>query len=434
MGEVIAMCDGSYLAYAAASAGEKRSIGVTHRSSGKYKAFKNKTEFKSWIKEQNSVEREEPLVVQDFDMKEYQMTPEEFDYTEKIIKEYSNMFPEADPLDKCEHVCYRKGLIEWWEALNPEISGKVLPIKVGSYSINTARSMLKRWQQTIQATKMIVCLDHGETFRHRGVTITKYKDRPSQKALNLQIVKDWLQLHAPDHGFECLIVEDIEADDRIAQFQEEGWVELNRTAKKMFGKYVNKCTDEEITAVKEVCDIHIAQTVDKDNAQTNGLWHNPYIDGMGNPVMDEPKLVFGIGGLYLKGANDKDVGGLGFKWLCFQTVFGDKTDTFSGTKLSNKLRKAKGIPAVSMGVKAVFKRLDPLTTKKECLEEVINIYKELYPWESFEYNHWQTGEKITATWKDVVQEIFMCAYMLRCENDPTTFESLCKRVGVENYG
>ena len=457
MPKTIAAADGSFLAYAAASAGEKRSFVYTERSTGKTKEFSGKTKFKNWLAEYNDkLESEftptednpefEPLTTQDFDFEEIQITPEDFQYSTNILDRCNGVqnFESGweieplleSPISTEELAGYRLKIIDWWENkvvpnLPADVADSVKRLPTGSISISNVKSMLKDWQQRAFAHEMIIYLDHGDTFRHTGVTIQKYKDRAGVKPLNLQIVKDWLQTESHKHGYTCEVITGIEADDMLAIHQTKGWILMNKAAKEQGYKNFFAVPDNKKDEVASYVDKYIACTVDKDNAQVSGYWLNTYKDGMGNAVMDEPKLVYGVGGLHEKEGKSKSVGGYGFKWLMFQTVFGDTTDKFSGTKLANTIRKSKGMKAVRMGEVKIFDRLDPCKTYQECLQCVVDIYKELYPWESFTYKHWRTGEEITATWQDIVEEIFMCAYMKRTLNDNTTFKSLCEKYGVE---
>lgn len=457
MPKTIAAADGSFLAYAAASAGEKRSFVYTERSTGKAKEFSGKTKFKNWLAEYNDkLESEftptddnpefEPLTTQDFDFEEVQITPEDFQYSTNILNRCNGVQNneggwEVEPLlDKPisaeELAGYRLKIIDWWEdkvvpSLPANVADSVKRLPEGSISKHTVLCMLRDWQQRAFAHEMIIYLDHGDTFRHTGVTMQKYKDRAGVKPLNLQIVKDWLQTESHKHGYTCEVVTGIEADDMLAIHQTKGWVLMNKAAKEQGYKNFFAVPDNKKDDIANSVDKYVSCTVDKDNAQVSGFWLNTYKDTMGNAVMDEPKLVYGVGGLYKKQGKSGGVGGYGFKFLMLQVVLGDTTDTFSGTKLSNTIRKSKGEKPVRIGEVSIFNRLSPCKTYKDCLQVVVDIYKELYPWESFTYKHWRTGKEITATWKNIAQEVFMCAYMLRTEKDNTSLESLCNEYGVD---
>lgn len=92
MTKLTAIIDLDYVKYSAASVGEKRSIIVIHKSSGREKEFNTRTEFygrdkaKSggWLGELNA-KRESPFTVDEFDIIDVQ-TPEPVDHVLQIAK------------------------------------------------------------------------------------------------------------------------------------------------------------------------------------------------------------------------------------------------------------------------------------------------------------------------------------------------------------
>ena len=92
MTKLTSIIDLDYVKYSAASVGEKRSITVIHKSSGREKEFSTRTEFygrdkaKSggWLGELNA-KRESPFSVDEFDIIDVQ-TPEPVDHVLQIAK------------------------------------------------------------------------------------------------------------------------------------------------------------------------------------------------------------------------------------------------------------------------------------------------------------------------------------------------------------
>lgn len=112
------------------------------------------------------------------------------------------------------------------------------------------------------------------------------------------------------------------------------------------------------------------------------------------------------------------VKGSGLKFLCFQWLFGDTTDNYCGYDLVD----------ARFGAKSAYDLLIDLTTVKECLEIVIQKYKEWYP-EPFEYTSWD--EKIIkADWKFMLDLYFKCCWMKRRIDDPSDPKELFDKYGV----
>lgn len=165
----LAVIDGSLLAFRASAAGEKRSIEVTHRSSGHKKTFNTRTEFKKWIGQVNTKREEE-------DKKAFALTDFEI---EDIIS-----------------------------APAPEIS------------LKTLKSMLSSILSACQAEDYLIYLDEGTTFRHHLATMQEYKgNRDTIKPQNLQLVKENLVIHK-----NAKVINHLEADDYLNFHQYEGWL------------------------------------------------------------------------------------------------------------------------------------------------------------------------------------------------------------------
>lgn len=156
-----AIIDMDAIKYAAASAGEKRTINVIHKTSGRERPFKNRTEFwggpkrdGGWLATIN--EQEIKFAPDDFEIHDVQ-TP-----------------------DKLDNILY------------------------------TARSMVERWIKSIQAETHVGFLGKGDSWRVERSTILKYKGNREDliKPVYLTEVGDFLK-----RQFNVRVVSGLEADD-----------------------------------------------------------------------------------------------------------------------------------------------------------------------------------------------------------------------------
>lgn len=156
-----AIIDMDLYKYQAACVGEKRSIIVTHKGSGREMEFKNRTEFyghhnkKSggWLAERNKG-RTSPFTLDEF-----------------------------------------------------EIADKVVPEPIQNI-LHTAKLMVESDLKTCDVTSYKAFLGKGDSFRLGLSTLVKYKDRLQPKPIHLDEVSAYLE-----KKFKCEIVSDIEADD-----------------------------------------------------------------------------------------------------------------------------------------------------------------------------------------------------------------------------
>ena len=162
--KLTSIIDLDYVKYASASVGEKRSIIVTHKSSGREKEFNTRTEFygrdksKSggWLGELNS-NRESPFAVDEFEIIDRQI---------------------AEPID---HV------------------------------LQIAKTQVEGDLKRLGTNKYKAFLGKGDSFRVELSTLKKYKDNRKDmlRPLHMDAVTEYLE-----KKFKAEIVTDIEADDR----------------------------------------------------------------------------------------------------------------------------------------------------------------------------------------------------------------------------
>jgi len=162
--KLTSIIDLDYVKYASASVGEKRSIIVTHKSSGREKEFNTRTEFygrdkaKSggWLGELNS-KRDSPFAVDEFEITDQQI---------------------AEPID---HV------------------------------LQIAKTQVEGDLKRLGTNKYKAFLGKGDSFRVELSTLKKYKDNRKDmlRPLHMDAVTEYLE-----RKFKAEIVTNIEADDR----------------------------------------------------------------------------------------------------------------------------------------------------------------------------------------------------------------------------
>lgn len=159
-----AIIDMDLYKYQAAHVGEKKSIIVTHKSSGKQKEFSNRTEFwghylkkdGGWLAERNK-ERDSPFTIDEFSIED-KVTPEPVEFV-----------------------------------------------------LHTAKLMVENDLKASKAKGYKAFMGEGDSFRVERSTIVKYKDRDiTLKPFHLEAVTEFLK-----KKFKAEIVTDIEADDRV---------------------------------------------------------------------------------------------------------------------------------------------------------------------------------------------------------------------------
>ena len=90
---------------------------------------------------------------------------------------------------------------------------------------------------------------------------------------------------------------------------------------------------------------------------------------------------------------------------------------------------------LTFGEKSAYVLLKPCKTEQECLQAVVNQYKEWFP-EPFTFEQKDVDgnvlDVIQSDWLSFANTVFLAAYMKRINNDSTTFEKLLKHFKV-NY-
>ena len=255
------------------------------------------------------------------------------------------------------------------------------------FALRNIKGVIQRLTEHTWADRVELYLGTGKVFRHALALPTPYKDNRDDliKPLQLADVRRYLQVK-----HRAQLVKGIETDDMITI---RAYEELAK------GNYP------------------IIASADKDAQQSQGVevlnfgqeeWQGKVIPDVGSLW----KVVIGKGPA-------TDIKGDGLKFLAFQTLAGDKADTYFGYKLSN----AKYGPAKA------FKALEAAKTEQEVLQILIDEFKRLYP-QPFEYTDCHGVLHSDVDWFDMLQMYWSCAYMKRSIDDESSFIQFAAERGV----
>jgi hypothetical protein len=255
------------------------------------------------------------------------------------------------------------------------------------FALRNIKGVIQRLTDHTWADRVELYLGTGKVFRHALALPTPYKDNRDDliKPLQLADVRRYLQVK-----HKAQLVKGIETDDMITI---RAYEELAK------GNYP------------------IIASADKDAQQSQGVevlnfgqeeWQGKVIPDVGSLW----KVVIGKGPA-------TDIKGDGLKFLAFQTLAGDKADTYFGYKLSN----AKYGPAKA------FKALEAAKTEQEVLQILIDEFKRLYP-QPFEYTDCHGVLHSDVDWFDMLQLYWSCAYMKRSIDDESSFIQFAAERGV----
>lgn len=231
------------------------------------------------------------------------------------------------------------------------------------HAYQICKQMIQGIVKACGAKSYVVVVEGEGNFRDDVATIAEYKgNRKDQiRPLYLTEVKEYLINYHPS-----IVAEGVESDDVLSIMAAQG---------------------EAIQA-----------TVDKDAYQVVGWLFD--IDKADKPF----EIKDGAGRIWTD--NSGKIRMMGFKSLCGQLLLGDQVDSCFPRRLCNK----------RYGEKQLVKDFEPLKTKQQCIDFVVDKYKEWYS-TPIEYQHWSTGEKLIATWDSVLDEMGKLMYMLRSEDD-----------------
>lgn len=233
-------------------------------------------------------------------------------------------------------------------------------------------NIIKQWIKQAKVEDYVVYISKGdgvENFRYKLATIEPYKKGRSglRKPYYLEQLRQWAFTKEKVRKGTGVV----EVDDYVcAGSQKRG---------------------------KKACVI----AVDKDCRQVVGCYYMIPEENE-KPVFSDPKSVGKIG-LSEKGK----IIGCGNLFLLSQVITGDRADTYSGCKKAGNKKAYE--------ILQPYHRLD-----KDYLEKVVRdcceLFESTYGYE-YEYTNCQTNEKVIVSWKDIMIENLLLAYMVKNKND-----------------
>lgn len=260
-----------------------------------------------------------------------------------------------------------------------------------AFCLNNLKSKINGIVSHLGLTEYKCILGGHSNFRLNLPAPEQYKSNREDaiRPLQLQEARDYLIKH---HNAE--VIEGMEGDDKIAQYGYEGYQHF----------------------LKHGWFNYIIATFDKDNLTQSCLMFNTYSDSgvFKHPV---PILVDdGVGGLFLEKGKVK---GHGFKLLCFQLAVGDPSDHVLPYQSFD----------LKFGETSAYKLLQPLKTKKECLEAVILQYLEWFP-NGVNFTNWD-GTEVSMKTGQWLDNIYKMVHMKLSENDKSNIATLIKELGID---
>jgi hypothetical protein len=247
--------------------------------------------------------------------------------------------------------------------------------------LHIIRSVIKKLETFAFADKHEMYLSADLTFREKLDLPSKYKGNRVEmvRPIHLNDAKQYLI-----HKHKAVKAATMEADDVLSIRAYEEIRKGNRS---------------------------IIASNDKDTLQAEGVWFYNWTEK--NPKLFEVPL---IGSLEKEGPTVK---GFGLKFFAFQLLAGDTTDNYKPYELSGK----------RFGAGSAYSLIDPIWEQDEILQAVVDQYKLWYP-EPFDYTTWEGKEIKSATWENMIDLYFKCAYMKRSRNDLSDWKLFFETRGV----
>lgn len=253
-------------------------------------------------------------------------------------------------------------------------------------ALNTVKNSIQKVCNTLKAGSYEVYLGGKDNFRDTLPLPKKYKDRENLlKPKHYSEIIEYLSNH-----HDAIFVNGREADDAITS--------------RMYDGYKGK---KKIVAVSR----------DKDARMASGWLLNATIKD------SKPEYIEGLGEVHMSKHNE--VKGTSRKFFYAQCLVGDGVDTYNPRDLVELVKGER--PA--FGAKACFNLLDPCTTDKECLQVIVDKYREWFGDEEFTYTDIH-GNSNTMDWTGALQLYVDCAWMQRWEGDQLDIMKVIKNRGV----
>jgi 5'-3' exonuclease len=261
-----------------------------------------------------------------------------------------------------------------------EITDHQHPVDI-SFAISTANKSIEKLLESTWCDDLEIYIGGGETFRHKLPLPSPYKSNREDniRPVHLTAVRNHLRrkykAKVIDNGLEVDDVVTIRSYEALYNGQEA-----------------------------------VLASVDKDSYQCQGI-------NLFNWTVDNPKieLIPDVGTLYKVKSTVK---GNGLKFLALQVLSGDAADTYKGYELSK----------IRYGPSYAMKALLDASTEKEIMQIMFSEFKRLYP-DEFQYTDCH-GQEHNATWKDMLNLYWKCAYMKRSWNDPSDVYDFMDERGI----
>lgn len=256
-----------------------------------------------------------------------------------------------------------------------------------SHALNTVKRIYKKLREFTGASVVESYIGGGENFRHKLELPSPYKNNRKDllKPIHLEEVRDYVvkYLGTEDHSGRSYEVDDL-VSIRAYFYLKNGYKP-------------------------------IIASVDKDSYQAQGCSVLNWTEEDWN-IVDIPS----VGELYKGKSGYK---GTGLKFLAFQVLFGDRSDTYVPYELSK----------VKYGATQAYKALKDCNTEKDIIEVLVKEYKKLYP-EVVEYVDCH-GNQQSKDWLDLLRMYWKAAYMQRYENDPCYIDEYVKqyKINLEDF-
>lgn len=266
------------------------------------------------------------------------------------------------------------------------------PNKV-EFCLSSVKGKINHILSHLGLTKYKCILGGKNNFRLNLPSPNQYKSNRDNniKPLQLTDARDYITKY---HNAE--LVDFIESDDLIAELGYQGYLHF-----KEHGWFS-----------------YIVASFDKDQCNTPCLMFNTYAD---SGVFKHPIPILiddGVGNLFIDNGKVK---GSCFKFTCLQLLIGDSSDAITPYQ-PFKIR---------FGETAAYKLIQPLTTKKECLEAVIKQYAKWFP-EGVKFTNWD-GNEITLTHIEWLDTIYKMVHMKLSKEDGSSIINLIQELGIKDY-
>ena len=166
-----------------------------------------------------------------------------------------------------------------------------------------------------------------------------------------------------------------------------------------------ECDDKVCSVAQAIGEKAVLQACDKDILTCVGTWLKLPDEEM---VWSDPNIV-GKVWIEKKGTVTK-VRGFGLLYLLSMCITGDQADSYGGCP--------KAGPVVAVDVLSPFNGM-PRNMLHKAVEATCELFKQKVG-DSYTYTHCHIGEPVTVTWKEVLVENLLLAYMVKHKGDAPT--------------